>query len=168
MNDWRPRMKAAVAHFADQVRSIRSGTVDAGFVASVTVDRQGKTAPVRRLAQIRPQGDRMLIAPFDPADTPAIARALTAAGLSAYAVDPATVAASVPPISGEQREKTAKHIRKLGEDARIAVRAIRQSARKAMEATGRGSQRAVQEETDRSVAEIDAIVKSKLDEIAAG
>jgi ribosome recycling factor len=66
---------------------------------------------------------------------------------------------SVPPISVEQRGEIARHVKKLGENAKIAIRAIRHKARKQIEVSGRGSQRRVQESTDAAVAEIDGLVK---------
>jgi ribosome recycling factor len=49
----------------------------------------------------------------------------------------------VPPLSREQRAEIARHLHKLGEDAKVAIRAIRQEARKRIEVSGRGSQRGV-------------------------
>jgi ribosome recycling factor len=69
------------------------------------------------------------------------------------------------PISGEQRGETARHVRKLGEDAKIAIRAIRHEARKQIEVCGRGSQRRVQEATDAAVSEIERLVKAKIEEV---
>ena len=125
------------------------------------MDCQGSSAPIRRLGVIKQQGDRILVTPFDKADVPAVVRALSEARLNAYALNPTTVSVSVPPISGEQRVEIAKHVKKLGEDAKIAIRAIRQEARKQIEVSGRGSQRCVQEATDAAVAEIDRLVKDK-------
>ena len=69
-------------------------------------------------------------------------------------------------LSVEQREETARHVKKLGEEAKIAVRTIRQQARKQIEASGRGSQRAVQEATDAAIEEIEQLVKAKVGELA--
>ncbi len=88
-------------------------------------------------------------------------KALTEARLNAYALNPTTVSVSVPPISGEQRAEIAHQVKKLGEEAKIAIRSIRQVARKKIEVTGRGSQRRVQEATDEAVAEIERLVKNK-------
>jgi ribosome recycling factor len=114
---------------------------------------------------IKQQGDRILVTPFDKADVPAVVKALTEARLNAYALNPTTVSVSVPPISAEQRGEIARHVKKLGEDAKIAVRAIRQEARKQNEVTGHGSQRSVQEATDAAVAEINRLVKGKIEEM---
>ena len=104
---------------------------------------------------------------FDKANVPSVVRGLDEARLNAYALNPSTVSVSVPPISQEERAEIARHVKKLGEDAKVAVRSIRQEARKQIEASGRGSQRSVQEATDEAVAEIDRLVREKVKEVGS-
>ena len=165
MNDWKPRMQKTVSHLAEQLAGIRSGTISVRFIETVRMDSQGSSAPIRHIGVIKQQGDRILVTPFDKADVPAVVRALTDSRLNAYALNPTTVSASAPPISREQRGEIIRHVKKLGEDAKIAVRAIRQEARKQIEVSGRGSQRRVQEATDAAVSEIDRLVKGKIQEV---
>jgi ribosome recycling factor len=165
MNE-KPRMEKAVQHFAEQLRGIRSGTISIGLIETVRVAVQGNLVPINRLGTARMQGDRILIAPFDRANVPAMVEALTESKLSAYAVNPTTVSVSVPPMSVEQRQDIARHVKNLGEEAKVAVRTIRQQTRKQIESSGRGSLKRVQEATDAAVAEIDRLVQAKLDELA--
>jgi ribosome recycling factor len=165
MNDWKSSMKKAIEHLADQLRVIRTGTISAGLVHAVRVNCEGNQIAVGRLGAIKSQGDRILIEPFDRGYVAGIVKALNAARLGAYALNPSTIAVSVPPISVEQRIETARQIKKLGEDAKIAVRSIRQQARKHIEATGRGSRNAVQDATDGAVQEIERLIESKLREL---
>jgi ribosome recycling factor len=165
LNDWKPKMQQTVRLLAEQLRAVRTGSVDPGFVSSIRANCQGNRIAVNRLGSIKPQGDRILITPFDAANLAAIVKALTDARLSAYALNPTTVCVGIPPVSTEQREQTIKHVKSLGEDARIAVRSIRQQARKQIETSGRGSFRVVQEATDSAVEEIDRLIKSKVDEL---
>ena len=167
MSDWKPRMQKAVRHLAEQLAGIRTGTISLGFIETVRADCQGSSVPIRGLGVIKHQGDRILVTPFDKVNVPVIVRAFTEARLNAYALNPTSVSVSVPPISGEQRAEIAKHVKKLGEDAKIAIRAIRQEARKQIEASARGSQRSVQEATDEAVAEVDRLVKDKTKEVGS-
>lgn len=162
MGDWKSRMNRAVRHLSDQLAGIRPGGLSPGFIETFRVSVAGNGVPISRLAAIAMQGDRILITPFDPSNVTAIVRALTEARLNAYALNPRAVSVSVPPPSLEQRNELARHVKALGEEARIAVRAVRQDARKAIAAKGRGSERAVQEATDAAVAEIEGLVKAKL------
>jgi ribosome recycling factor len=166
MHDWKPKMQKVAEHFAEQLRGIRSGTISIGLIHTIRVDCHGNSVPLNRLGAVKSQGDRIVITPFDRANVPSIVRALNDSRLSAYALNPTTVSVSVPPLSVEQREQTIRHVKKLGEEAKIAVRAIRQQVRKQIEASGRGSQRAVQEATDKAIEEIEQLVKSKVSELA--
>jgi ribosome recycling factor len=154
-------MARTVRHFAEQLAGIRPGGLSAKFLETFRTSIDGGSAPLGRLGAIAQQGDRFLITPFRPDAVSAVVRALSDAKLNAYAFNPRTVCVSAPPVSGEQREQIAQHVKRLGEDAKIAVRAIRQDARKQIAARGRGSERAVQEATDAAIAEIDALVKTK-------
>ncbi len=167
MLDWTPRMRKTVRLLSEQLATLRSGSVDAGFVKTVRATVHGQTVPVGKLAVVKVDGDRLIVSPFDPANAPAISRALTEARFSAYALNPRTIAVSMPPVSGEQRETLVRHVKKLGEDAKIAIRAIRQDARKTIQNIGRGSERRVQEETDAAIEEINRLVKSKTAELGA-
>jgi ribosome recycling factor len=160
-------MQKAVRHLAEQLAGIRPGTLSVGFVETFRVAAHGNSVSVGRMAAVTSQGDRIVITPFDPTTVSAIVKALTEARLNAYALNPRTVAVSVPPVSGEQRAELARHVKKLGEEAKVAVRAIRQDARKQIAARGRGSERAVQEATDAAVEEIERLVKAKQVELGA-
>jgi ribosome recycling factor len=165
MSDWKPRMQKAVRHLAEQLSGIRPGSLSVGFVETFRVAVHGNSVALGKVAGVTGQGDRIVVRPFDPADVPAVVKALTGARLNAYALDPRTVAVSVPPVSGEQRAEIARHVKKLGEGAKVAVRSIRQDARKQIAARGRGSERAVQEATDAAVEEIERLVKAKMSEV---
>ena len=68
-------------------------------------------------------------------------------------------------MSLEQREEIVRHVKKLGEEAKIAVRGIRQQARKQIETSGRGSLRVVQEATDAAIEQIEHVVQAKVAEM---
>jgi ribosome recycling factor len=158
-------MEKTAGHLAEQLRGIRSGTVDRGVIQTVRVEWQRQSVPISRLGLIKVQGDRFVVTPFDPASVPAVVKALNESRLSAFALNPTTVSVSVPTISLEQREEIVRHVKKLGEEAKIAVRGIRQQARKQIESSGRGSLRVVQEATDAAIEEIEKLVKAKVAEL---
>jgi ribosome recycling factor len=165
MNDWKPRMRKTVGHLAEQLAGIRAGTLSIGFIETFRVSLQGNSVAIGRMASVTGQGDRIMITPFDPAGVSAVVKALLEARLNAYSLNPRTVCIGVPPVSGEQKAELARHVKKLGEEAKVAVRAIRQDARKQIAARGKGSERAVQEATDAAVSEIESLLKTKLGEL---
>ena len=165
MSDWKPRMEKAVRHLAEGLAGIRAGTLSVGFIETFRASIRGNSVAIGRMGSVTGRGDRIVITPFDPAHVPDVVRALSDARLNAYALDPRTVCVGIPPVSGEQRAELARHVKKLGEEAKVAVRAIRQDARKQIVARGRGSERAVQEATDAAVEEIERLVGSKTKEL---
>jgi len=165
MSDWKGRMQKTVGHLAEQLAGIRPGSLSVGFIETFRVAGHGQSLPLGRLSSVVSQGDRIVVTPFDPSLVPAVVKALTEAKLNAYALNPRAVAVGVPPVSGEQRAEMARHVKKLGEEAKVAVRAVRQDARKQIAARGRGSERAVQEATDAAVGEIERLVKAKQGEL---
>ncbi len=143
MSDWKPRMEKAVRHLAEGLAGIRAGTLSVGFIETFRASIRGNSVAIGRMGSVTGRGDRIVITPFDPR----------------------TVCVGIPPVSGEQRAELARHVKKLGEEAKVAVRAIRQDARKQIVARGRGSERAVQEATDAAVEEIERLVGSKTKEL---
>lgn len=166
MYDWKPRMQKIARQLAEQLNGIRTGTVERGVIETIRVNCQGKTLPISRLGVIKMQGDRILIMPFERAIVPAIIKSLSDSRMNAYAVNPTTVCVSVPPMSIEQRNDIVRHVKKLGEEAKIAVRGIRQQGRKQIEASGRGSLRAVQDATDTTIDEIEKLIDAKVADLS--
>jgi ribosome recycling factor len=166
MHNWKPRMEKTLKLLAEQLRGIRSGSVTVGLIENLRIVRHGNLVPIKQLGVLKSHGDRILIAPFDRADVAVIVKTLAELQLSVYALNPTTVSVNRPPISVEERQKTSRHVKKLGEEAKIAIRALRQQARKQIEASGRGSQRAVQESNDAAIAGIERLVQTKLAELA--
>ncbi|QEH33905.1 Ribosome-recycling factor [Aquisphaera giovannonii] len=166
MASWEDRIRQPVEHLADQLRGIRPGAIGPGFVETFVVECQGSRSPIGRIAAITTQAGRIIVAPFDRAMVPAIVKSLADARQNAYALDPARVCVTIPPLSGEQRDEVASHVKALGEKARVAVRSVRQDIRKQLAASGKRSDRVVQELTDGAMAEIDRLVDAKLVEIS--
>lgn len=162
MSTWRQKMAGPVRHLEDQLRGIRPGALSIGFVESFRVPYQGSTVALAKVAAILQGKQTINIRPFDQSLVPAVERTLLDAKLSAYRLNPATVAVSIPPPSGEQREEIAKQVRKLGEEAKIAVRTIRQQSRNSAEPWHAKN---IQKETDAAITAIEKAIKAKLAEL---
>ena len=158
-------MHKTVRHLAEQLAGIRAGTLSVGFIETFRVSLQGNSVAIGRMASVTGQGDRILITPFDQAGVTAVVKSLSDARLNAYALNPKVVCVGVPPVSGEQKAELARQVKRLGEEAKVAVRAIRQEARKLIASRGKGSEQAVQEATDAAVSEIKSLLKAKLGEL---
>jgi ribosome recycling factor len=143
----------SVRHLAEQLAGIRAGTISVGFVKTFRVSLKGSSVAIGRMSSVTTQGDRSVVTPFHQASVLAVVNALSEARPNAYAINPRAACVGVPPVSGKQRAELALHVKKLGEEAKVAIRAIRQDARKQIAARGKGSERAVQEATDAGIEE---------------
>lgn len=118
MNDWAGRMSKSVRLLAEQLAGIRPGALSPGFIETFRVASQGRSLSIRQVATVAHRGDRITISPFDRSIVPAIVRSLVEARLNAYALDPATICVTIPPISGEQRAEFARHVKNSGKRPR--------------------------------------------------
>lgn len=163
MSTWKEKMNVPVRRLEEQLRGIRPGALSIGFLETFRVPHEGSTIALAKLAAILSGKQSITVRPFDPALVSVVEKTLRDAKLSAYRLNPSTIAVSIPPPSGEQREEVGRRIRKLGEEAKIAVRMIRQQSRNTSEPW---HSKNIQKETDAAVAAIEAAVKAKLSELA--
>lgn len=182
MPDWKQRMQKSVQLLSDQLSGIRPGTVSVGFVETFKIGSNGTTVPIQMIATVASRESNILVTPHDRRHIAPIIKALTDAKFSAYSLNPSTVNVSVPPISGEQKDDIARHIKRLGEDAKVAVRSIRQGAKKSLVAeelrpaqspkvtaarlaAKSGDQGELQKETDVAIQTIDRMVRDKISKL---
>jgi ribosome recycling factor len=168
--DWKEKMTKSVFYLEEQLRGIRPGTLSVGFIETFKVSYHGSPTPLGQLAsfnQVKGQvgkPDQILVIPFDTTIVATVANSLQAAKLNAYQANPKTVCVSVPPISGEQRIDLAKHIKKLGEETKIAIRSIRQATRKNTD-KDKLDDKVIQNITDKHIERIDILVANKIKEL---
>lgn len=165
MGDWERRIGKPVEHLAGQLKALRSTTTSPALVATFRVSWTAGSATLGTIARLTQQGDRVIVTPFDRALVPAIVKALTDARQNAYALDPTRIAVSVPPMSGEQRAEILRQVKAMAEEARVAVRQVRQEIRKQLAAAGKRSDKGIQELTDAAIAAIDRLAAAKLEEL---
>lgn len=152
-------MEKAVSFFYEQVRCLRLGTVSTSLVETVKVQCYGNQTLLKHIANCQKTQTGISVEPFDPSLVGPVCVALKAAGFNAYQFSKACVMVSVPPPSGEERQRVHKRIRELGEEAKIAVRQVRQKHKKQCDKEEHGQ---IQKVTDGFVAEIDRIVADKV------
>jgi ribosome recycling factor len=88
-----------------------------------------------------------------------IDRALKQAGFSSFIASRTEVAVCSSPLSGEQRAKVIAHVRRLAEDAKVAVRNLRRKARQRL---GPEADDRVQEMTDEAIGRIERLRDGKI------
>lgn len=130
--DCRSKMDKSVQHFEKELRGIRTGRATTALIDYLKVDYYGSPTELRELAAISvPEPTQLLVKPFDPGAKSAIIKAIESAdlGLNPQA-EGNQIRIAVPAPSQERRQQLVHQLRKLAEDARIAIRNERRDAMK--------------------------------------
>lgn len=127
------KFEKSIQHLGEQMRSIRTGRASAALVENVRVDYYGTPTPVSQMASISiPEPRTIMIKPFDGSILKELGKALLKADLGcAPQEDGKVVRLSLPPLSGEQRNKYAAKVKEMGEETRVALRNTRRELNKA-------------------------------------
>lgn len=164
------KMGKTIDVLSDQYMGIRL-TLGVGLIESIKVPYHGSPTPIVQLAHINmPFGNRININPYDPDSSRDIERGIHEANLGLGIMKAGTsIVLSVPMVSMEMRNKMADRVKKLGEDAKIAIRNIRRDAKKAFDKMSEDETKSgikeVQEITDDRISKIQAMVDKKVKQL---
>lgn len=171
-NDVRILMDKTINVLVDQLTGIHYGVISPGVIDTVRVDCYNQKMPIKCIAQTSCDQNRVSVTPYDTTLLGSIDKALKQAGFNSYIFSKTQVVVTFSTLSGAEREKVKDHIRKLAEDARVAIRNCRKKARQAHEKdfkyrrvsndTTEKFEKSLQQLTDQKIEEIDGILTRKL------
>ena len=127
------KMTNAFTHFEDELKKVRTGRAHPGMLDGIKVEVYGTSMPLNQAANITaPEAQMLLVTPFDPGNIAAISAAIRAdQGLGFNPSDDGRlVRVPVPALTEERRKLLVKQTGEKVEEARIALRNIRQDALK--------------------------------------
>src|ERR1700722_3796814 len=132
--DLKRRMDQAVAGFQSNLASIRTGRASAHMLDQIRVDYYGTPMPVNQIAQVSaPEPQMILIAPWEPSMVKEIEKAIQASDLGFNPLsDGKVIRVPVPPMTEERRRDVVKHLNKVLEEHRTAVRNVRRDGNDAL------------------------------------
>src|SRR5712671_76520 len=171
------RMDKAVEDFRKAMAATRTGRASVHMLDSVTVDYYGSQMPLNQIAQVHaPEAQLITVQPFDPSSLGAIEKSIRAAELGLNPMnDGKIIRIPVPPLTEERRKEMVKHLHKVLEDHRTAVRNIRRDGndaiKKAMkdkkisEDDERKSLDEIQKLTDDEIKKMEEMCKNKEKEV---
>lgn len=156
------KMTSAVTHFEDELKKVRTGRAHPSMLDSIQVEVYGQRMPLNQVANVTaPEAQLLTITPFDPSNIQAIAAGIRldqALGLNP-SDDGRLIRVPIPPLTEERRKLMVKQTSEKVEEARIALRNIRQDALK--EAKRKKEAKEVSEDDLKSIEKsIDASVTS--------
>ena len=158
--DAEERMEKALGVFRDELRGLRTGRATPALVDSLRVEYYGSPTPLKQLAQIStPDPQSIVIKPFDPGTLKDVEKAIRSSDLGMSPNnDGKMIRLTVPPMSGEQRQKMVARIKKSAEEARVACRNIRRDANKQFDQAEKGKEM-TEDERDAGKEEVQKLLK---------
>ena len=121
------KMEKAVNQLKKAFSAIRTGRANPLVLDKVVVDYYGAPTPLRQMSQVQVQdGTTLVISPFDKSIIKDIEKALIKAELGVNPnSDGMVIRMTFPPLTEERRKESVKEVKKLGEEAKVAIRNIR-------------------------------------------
>jgi ribosome recycling factor len=177
LKDASVKMTRSIEAFKKELGKVRTGRASFSLVDGIKVDYYGTPTPLQQVGTLSvPESRLITVTPWDTKMIGPIEKAIQASGLGLNpASDGKVVRIPIPPLTEERRRELVKLVKKMAEEARVAVRNVRREAIERVkekekkkeiseDAMKRGQERA-QKETDAFIKKIDDILKVKEQEI---
>ncbi|MGA2483924.1 MAG: ribosome recycling factor [Candidatus Acidiferrales bacterium] len=162
----RTRMEKAVEDFRKELATVRTGRANVALLDHVRVDYHGTAMPINQLGTLSvPDPTLIVIAPWDPSALAMIDKAVRSADLGLNpSNDGKVVRVPIPPLTEERRKDLAKHLHKVLENHRTAVRNIRRDIKEAVEKLEK-EKKVSEDEKKRSLEELEKVTHSETKKI---
>jgi ribosome recycling factor len=160
------KMAKARDHLQGEFGSIRTGRASPIFVEKLRVDYYGSEVPLQQLAGFSvPEPRLLVISPYDKGSIKAIEKAIQASDLGITPNnDGAVIRLAFPQLTAERRKELVKVVKHRAEEARVAVRNLRRSARHDLEAFQKEGELS-EDDLDRAEKELEKITHEYVAEI---
>jgi len=134
-------MEKAVEAFRHELRTIHTGRATPALLDGVKVSYYGSMTPLNQLATVAaPEAQLIVVRPFDPTSIKEIERAILTSNVGITPIsDGKVLRLPVPPLSEERRRQIVQGLKKMAEEAKVAIRNARREANKALEEEKSGS-----------------------------
>lgn len=168
-DDYELKMTGALEHFEDELKKVRTGRSHPGMLESVMVEVYGAKVPLNQAANITaPEPQLLQVTPFDPSNVTAIVAAIRDDQSLGFnpSDDGRIVRVPVPPLTEERRRQLVKQTGEKVEEARIALRNVRQDGlkeakrKKEAKELSEDDVKRIEKEIDRLVAEYNEKVET--------
>jgi len=177
VDDLHKRIAKTLDDLRRELAKVRTGRANLAILDGVRVDYYGTPTPLNQVASLNVADARLItIKPWERSLIPEIEKAIRAGqlGLNPQS-DGELVRLPMPALTQERRQELVKVVKKMSEDARVALRSARRDANEMLkellkdgtitEDDERKGLKTVQETTDKAVTKVDEIVAKKEAEI---
>ena len=171
------KMEKTINNFAERLSEIRAGRANPAILNKVKIDYYGTPTPINQMAGISvPEARLIVIQPWDISVLKDIEKAILASDIGINPNnDGKVIRLAFPELNEERRKELVKDIKKMAEEAKVAVRGARRDGietAKSEQKEGnmtedelKQAENEIQKLTDKNVEEIDKILANKEKEI---
>lgn len=171
------KMVAAIEHFKNDLKTIRTGRANPAMLDGVLVEIYGTSMRLKDIASVTtPEARQLLITPFDPQTASTIGKAIEKANLGIMPIVEANVVRlKIPPMDESSRKEMVKQIHKKCEEAKVGIRNARREGNEAVrkqktqseitEDVMKKLEKNIQELTDKYCKEVDDLAEKKEKEV---
>ena len=157
------RMDKAVEDFRKEMAATRTGRASVRMLDGVSVELYGSQMQLNQVAAVHaPEAQLITVQPYDPSATGAIEKAIRTADLGLNPMnDGKLIRVPVPPLTEERRRDMVKHLHKVLEEHRTAIRNIRRDGNDAIKKTIK-EKKITEDEEKRSLEEIQKLTDDEI------
>lgn len=129
-NDVKSKMDKVIENLESRFTTVRAGRANPNILNGIMVEYYGAPTPIQSVATISvPEARQLMIKPFDKSLLKEIEKAIYAAELGMAPTNNGEVVfLTIPELTEETRKKYVKQVKEMAEEARIALRNVRQDA----------------------------------------
>jgi ribosome recycling factor len=167
------KMDKSLLALGEELKKIRTGRAQVSMLDNIRVNYYGNPSPLSQVASIStPDAKSFLIAPWEASILKEIEQSIIKSELGMAPMnDGKVIRLKVPDLTEERRKDLAKQVKRIAEEARVAVRMARRDANdevkklhkdKAIsEDEGKKAETEIQKATDDFIKKVDQIVEEK-------
>lgn len=171
------KMEKSISVYSEKLAEVRAGRANPAILNKVKIDYYGTPTPINQVAGVSvPEARLIVIQPWDMSILKEIEKAILASDIGINPNnDGKVIRLAFPELTEERRKDLVKDIKKMAEEAKIAIRAIRRDGieeAKQEQKDGnmtedelKQAENEIQKLTDKSVEEIDKILENKEKEV---
>ena len=171
------KMGKTISVFSENLSEIRAGRANPAILNKIKVDYYGVPTPINQLAGISvPEARLIVIQPWEASLLKEIEKEILKADIGINPNnDGKVIRLAFPELNEEKRKEIVKEVKKISEDAKVSIRAIRRDGideQKEMQKEGmitedelRSAETDIQKLTDKSIEEIEKLTEQKEKEV---
>ena len=171
------RMNKTISVYEEKLSEVRAGRANPAILNKVKIDYYGTPTPINQVAGVSvPEARLIVIQPWDVSVLKDIEKAILASDIGINPNnDGKVIRLAFPELTEERRKELVKDIKKMAEEAKVAVRAVRrdgideaktkQENSEITEDELKNAENDIQKLTDKKIEEVDKILENKEKEI---